>query len=144
MQLQKSAVLRVTLAHAIRMRYYITQHVNDIAACNRGNNASFACDASGGSSLQPRLLSHDNDAHHARKDAIPPNHFRPCGDKHTGRRGDECASCGDGTAAQEAPQQLWRECELPGCGYPLAERKRREKERVVQEKAESRNVAQDA
>ncbi len=94
--------------------------------------------------MQQHLLSHDNDPHHARKDALAPNYFRTCGNGHAGRRGDECVSCGDGTAAQEAPQQLWRECELPGCGYPLAERKRREKERVVHEKAEAGDVAQDA
>jgi hypothetical protein len=116
MQQQKSAVLRVSLVHAICTRYYITQHVSDVASCSRGNDASFACDAGGGSSLQPHLLSHDNAAHHARKDAIPPNHFRPCGNEHTGRRGDECVSCGNSTAAQEAPQQLLRECSCPGVG----------------------------
>jgi hypothetical protein len=30
----------------------MTQHVSDITAPSRGNNAMFACDAVGGSSLQ--------------------------------------------------------------------------------------------
>jgi hypothetical protein len=73
-------------------------------------------DVSGGSSLQPRFLSHDSAAHHSRKDAIHPSHFRLCIYVNTGRQGDKPVSCEDDTASQEAPQQLRRECELPESG----------------------------
>ena len=68
----KSAVLPVALVHAIRISYQITQHVSDVAVISRVDNATFACDAGGGSSLQPH---HDSAAHHTRNDAIHPNIF---------------------------------------------------------------------
>ena len=112
----KSAVLQVALVHAIRISYQITQHVSDVTASGRGNNATFACNAGGGSSLQQHLLSHDSAAHHTLKDAVHPNRFRLCANAHTGRRGDKYVSCEDDTASQEAPQQRRRECELPESG----------------------------
>ena len=110
---QQSAVLPVALVHAIRISYQMTQHVSDVTASRPVNNATFAFDAGGGSSLQRH---HDKAAHHTRKDAIHPNRFRLCANAHTGRRGDKSVSCEDDTASQEAPQQLRRECELPECG----------------------------
>ncbi len=104
------AVLQVVaLVHAIRISYQITQHVSDVAGGSYGNNATFACDAGGGSGLQPPLLSRDSAAHHTSKDAIPQHHFLPRVNKHTGRRGDKSVSCEDDTASQEAPQQLGRD-----------------------------------
>ena len=121
MRQHKSAVLlaAIVIVHAIRINYQITQHVSDVndsTASGPGNNATFACDEGGGMSLQPPLLSHDSAAHHTRKDAIPQNIFLPCVNKHTGRRGDKPVSCGDGTASQEAPQQLRWGFELPESG----------------------------
>ena len=103
---QQSAVLPVSLAHAIRISYQITQHVSDVTASGRANNATIASNAAGGSSLQRH---HDKTAHRTRKDAIHPNRFLPCVNKHTGRRGDKSVSCEDDTASQEAPQQLRRD-----------------------------------
>ena len=116
MQQHKSAVLQVALVHAIRISYQITQHVSDVTASGPGNNATFARDAVGGSSLQPPLLSHDSAAHRTRNDAIRPNHFCLCVNVHTGRRDDKSVSCEDDAASQEAPRQLRRECELPESG----------------------------
>ncbi len=115
MRQHKSAVLPFAHVHAIRISYQTTQHVSDVTACSRDNNAPFACDVGGGSSLQRH---HDKAAHHTRKDAIHPNLFLPCGNKHsdTGRRDDKPVSCEDDTASQEAPQQLRREFELPDSG----------------------------
>ncbi len=105
------AVLQVVaLVHAIRISYQITQHVCDVAGGSYVTEP-FACDAGGGSGLQPHLLSPDSAAHHTRKDAIPQHHFLPCVNKHTGRRGDKSVSCEDDTASQEAPQQLGRDSE---------------------------------
>jgi hypothetical protein len=116
MQQHKISILPVALVLAIRISYQITQHVSDVTASSRGNDATFACDAVGGGSLQPPLLSHDSAAHHTRNDAIRPNHFGLCVNVHTGRRDDKSVSCEDDTALQEAPQQLRRECELPETG----------------------------
>ncbi len=119
MRQQQSAVLRfVALVHAIRVSYQIAQHVSDVTAFSRSNNATFACDAGGGSSLQQQLLSQDKAAHHTRKDAIPQNNFllNLHVMVHTGRRGDKSVSCGDDKASQEAPQQLRRESEVPEFG----------------------------
>ncbi len=116
MRQPKSADLPVALVHALRISYQITQHVSDVTNRSGRNNATFACDAGGGSSRQPPLLSHESAAHHTRKDEIPPNHFLPRVVAHTGRRADKPVSCGDDTASQEAPQQLRRECELPESG----------------------------
>ncbi len=91
----------------------ITQHVSDVTALSRGNNATFACDAGSGSSLQ---WHHGKASHHTRKDAIHPKHFRLCINVLTGRGGDKSVSCGNDTASQEAPPQLRRECELPESG----------------------------
>ena len=111
--LQQRAELPVAPFHAIRISYQITQHVSDVTAFSRVNNATFVCDAGGGSCLQRR---HDQTAHHTRKDAMHPNPFLPCSNKHTGRRGDIPVNCEDETASQEAPQQIRRDFELPESG----------------------------
>ncbi len=116
MQQHKSAVLPVALVHAIRISYQMTQHVSDVTAFSRGNNASFACDAGGGICLQQHLLSHDKAAHRTRTDAMHPNISLLCANVNTGRRGNKSVSCGDDKASQEAPEQLRRECELPESG----------------------------
>jgi hypothetical protein len=109
MRQQQSAVLHfVALVHAIRVSYQIAQHVSDVTAFSRSNNATFACDAGGGSSLQQHLFSQDKSAHHTRKDAIPQKQILLHDIVHTGRRSDKSVSCGDDKASQEAPQQLRR------------------------------------
>ena len=54
--LQQRAELPVAPFHAIRISYQITQHVSDVTAFSRVNNATFACDAVGGGSLQPHQV----------------------------------------------------------------------------------------
>ncbi len=112
---QQSAVLPVALVHAIRISYQITQHVSDVTIFTAVNNATFAFDAVGGSSLQ-RHHDKTKAAHHTRKDAIYQNRFLPCANAHNGRRGGKSVSCEDDTASWEAPQQRRRECELPESG----------------------------
>ena len=109
----QSAVLPVALVHATRISYQITQHVSDVAAFSRGNNATFACDAGGGICLQQHLLSHDKAAHRTRTHAMHPSNLRLNANVNTGRRGNKSLSGGDDKASQEAPEQLRRECELP-------------------------------
>ena len=116
MRQHKSAVLQVALVHAIRISYQITQHVSDVTAFSRVNNATFACDAGGGICLQQHLLSHDKAAHRTRTHAMHPILLRLNANVNTGRRGNKSLSCGDDKASQEAPEQLRRECELPECG----------------------------
>ena len=74
---------------------------------------------------------------------MQPNLFLPCGNKHTGSRGDMAGSCEDDTAKQEAPQQIRRKFKLPESGQPLAETERRGIEGVAGKIAKEREVAQD-
>ncbi len=83
--------------------------------CKRVQIDKCACAAR---SLPPHLSSRHKAAHDAHKDSVNPAILRlhVHAGEHTGRRGDECVSCGEHAAPQEALQLKRQEVELHAKG----------------------------